>query len=90
MIDGMAYSHVIDSGDLDLIGRWFTEKARRLISADARYNHPVMLHIWPSTSDEQKLMGDWAVTRRFTQDEILTLAEYLTRISADWPSEVPE
>ena len=47
--DDMAYSHAIDSCDLDLIGRWFTEKARLLLSADVRVNHPARIHIWPST-----------------------------------------
>jgi hypothetical protein len=78
----MAYMHVIDSADLDLIGRWFAEKAKLLISA---YNHPVRLHIWPTTPQESKLMGQWAGDRKFTQESILALASYLTNISADWP-----
>jgi hypothetical protein len=81
----MAYMHVIDSSDLELIGRWFAEKAKLLISANATYNHPVRLHIWPVTSQEQKLMADWAGDGKFTQDTILSLASYLTNISADWP-----
>ena len=90
LVDDMAYSHVIDSDDLDLIGRWFAEKAKRLISANTMYNHPVRMHIWPSTREESKLIGGWAAPRKFIQDDILGLAVHLTNISADWPREVEE
>lgn len=85
--DSNAYSHAIDSADLDLIGRWFAEKAKLILSADCRYNHPAQLHIWPSTLDESKLIPEWHQHTRFTQESILSLAEHLTRISADYPHE---
>ena len=46
--DDMCWSHVIDSADYELIGRWLAEKAKLLMSADARYNHPFHVDIWPS------------------------------------------
>ena len=85
LVDDMAYMHAIDSSDLDLIGRWFAEKTKLLISANAAYNYPVRLHIWPTTPQETELMGHWAGDREFTQEAILGLASYLTDISADWP-----
>lgn len=89
MWDGMGYSHQVDSADLDLIGRWFAEKSKLLMSADARFNHPVQLHIWPSNPDECKLIPEWHRHGHMTRDRILGLAEHLTNISAEWPAEAP-
>ena len=83
LIDDINYIHIIDSEDLDLIGRWFAEKVKRLISANVTYNHPVRMHIWPTTVQEHNLIGHWQTSRPFTQENILALAEYLTNISSE-------
>jgi hypothetical protein len=44
----VGYRHTIDSSDYETIGRWLAEKARLLMSADCRINHPAMIDIWPS------------------------------------------
>ena len=89
LVDDNCYSHMIDSTDLELIGRWFAEKAPLFMSANTRVNHPARLHIWPSSYDEGQLIPTYHRERKLTCDSILALAEHLTNISADWPAEVP-
>lgn len=85
--DGNSYAHVIDSADLDLIGRWFAEKAKLIMSANARFNHPAQLHIWPSGLAESDLIPAWHRNKRLTQESVLALAGHLTQISATLPHE---
>lgn len=83
--NGQVYG--ITSRDLDLIGRWFAEMAPLMMSDNTRINHPAPLHIWPQDQEESKLIPDWQTRdRRFTADEILALAEHLTKISASYPA----
>lgn len=78
--DGMGYVYRIDSQDLDLIGRWFAEKAPILISADERYNHPVYLNIYPTNKEEGDLIGVYQMAKPFTIETILELIGHLQGI----------
>lgn len=85
--DCMGYCHAIDSTDLELIGRWFAEKSKIIMSANTQVNHPAPLHIWPSDKAESDLIPVWHRQTQFTQESILALAGYLTQVSAEWPHE---
>ena len=88
--DGVGRAYVINSADFDLIGRWFAEHAKLLLSADARYNHPVQLHVWPDTAEESQLIPVYHRQSKVTQQSILTLAEHLLKVSAEWPTDYEE
>ena len=84
--DDMCWSHVIDSADYDLIGRWLAEKARLLMSADTRYNHPVQVDIWPSGATHA---ADIEVIRQANMpvrsaDGLLEFIKGLLRLSEVW------
>jgi hypothetical protein len=84
--DNLAVSHVIDSADYDLIGRWLAEKARLIMSADARYNHPVKLDIWPSAASaraDEEVMRQADLPIR-SGAALLELVRGLLELSAAW------
>jgi hypothetical protein len=70
--DSDAYRHQIDSNDPETIGRWFSEKAKLLMSADTRWGQ-CRLRIWPSTHAESLTIGQ-GIEAQFTQDGLLYLA----------------
>ena len=82
----MCWSHVIDSADYELIGRWLAEKAKLLMSADARYNHPFHVDIWPSGATHA---ADIEVIRQANMpvrsgDGLLEFIKGLLRLSEVW------
>ena len=84
--DDLAQSHVIDSADYELIGRWLAEKTRMLLSADTRFNHPVQLDIWPSCATHD---ADMEVMRQAnlpvrSGDGLLEFIKGLLRLSEVW------
>ena len=84
--DSMGQAHVIDSADYDLIGRWLSEKAKLMMSADARYNHPVQLDIWPSgasASADAEVMRQASLPAR-SADGLLELVRGLLELSGAW------
>lgn len=76
--DSDCYRHQIDTADPELAGRWFAEKAKLLMSADARWGQ-CKLRIWPSTHDEMKLIGQQEMT--LTQDNLLAFAQHILEVS---------
>jgi hypothetical protein len=72
--------HQIDSFDPELIGRWFAEKAKLLMSADTRWGD-CRMRIWPSTLDEAKTIGNPLNDVLFTQDGLLALADQILQAS---------
>lgn len=84
--DDMCWSHVIDSADYELIGRWLVEKAKILMSADARFNHPVQMDVWPSgatayADGEVMKQGNLPVR---SADGLLEFTKGLLRLSEVW------
>jgi hypothetical protein len=77
--DDNAYRHQIDSADPELIGRWFAEKAKLLMSANAMWGN-CRMRIWPSTNTESKTIGQ-GIEARFTQDSLLSLAGQILEAS---------
>lgn len=57
-IEIQTYNQVFtcDSGDPDLIGRWFAEHAKTLMSANAAMM-PYRVYIWPSSEREQNILS---------------------------------
>jgi hypothetical protein len=76
--DDYAYRHQIDSFDPELIGRWFAEHAKILMSANSTFGN-CRMRIWPSTNEESKLIGHQEI--RMTQDGLLKLAEQILDVS---------
>jgi hypothetical protein len=76
--DGLSLS--IDSHDPKLIGAWFTEHANLLMTADARMQENRLL-IWPRTHEEFGALGAQR-EYRFTQDDLLELAQSILDASA--------
>lgn len=76
--DAMGYRHTIDSGDPELVGRWFVEKALLLMSSNVTVGD-CRLRIWPSTHDEQQLIGTHEAF--LTRDKLRKLAEALLMVS---------
>lgn len=76
--DYVAQRHMIDSTDPELIGRWFTEKATLLMSANAALGD-CRLRIWPTTHTEHEILSGpdrlRQIDYRLTQDSLLELAQ---------------
>ena len=86
LFDELGRPHQIDSADYELIGRWFAEKAKLLMSADTRINHPVRMDIWPSCATHE---ADMEVIRQAhmpirSSDDLLELIKGLLRLSEVW------
>ena len=86
MRDEMRLLHTIDSADYDLIGRWWAEKAKLFMSADARLLHPFQVDIWPSGATHD---ADLEVMRQAnlpvrSGDGLLELIKGLLRLSEVW------
>jgi hypothetical protein len=75
-----AYVFQIDSWDLDLIGQWFAEHAKILMSANARMGD-CRMRIWPSTYDESKLIPEYHREVHLTQDDLLDFAGHILAVS---------
>lgn len=70
--DPVGRTRSITSKNARIIGDWFAEHARELMSADVR--EYTQIRIWPESQDEFKLIGPDPMIR-FTQDGLLYLAE---------------
>jgi len=72
----------ITSTNPTTIGAWFAEMADRLISADARMQD-CRIHVWPQTHEEHDMLRSGNRTEyRFTQDDLLALAQCILDASA--------
>ena len=78
--DDMACMHVIDSDDLQLIGRWFARKAQLLMSANACFGD-CRMRIWPSSHDETNLIPEYHREIRLTQEAMLSFAGSILEVS---------
>jgi hypothetical protein len=76
--DWAGQSHVIDSQDPELVGRWFVEKALRLMAVNAAVGE-CRLRIWPSTREEQAAIGRH--DSLLTGDGLRKLAESILSVS---------
>jgi hypothetical protein len=86
MRDAIGQPHVIDSADYELIGRWWAEKAKLFMSADARLLHPFQVDIWPSGATMQ---ADMEVIKQAnmpvrSSDGLLEFIKGLLRLSEVW------
>jgi hypothetical protein len=77
--DSVMRSHVIGSKNARLIGDWFAEHAALLMSADSR--ELTQIRIWPEDDEEIRIVGGHARNLRFTQDDLLYLAEQILNAS---------
>lgn len=80
IFDADSQAHVISSYDPRIIGDWFAEHARLLITSDTRML-PYKINIWPSTHEEFQAVGSMSLTVNFTQDGLLHLAEAILEAS---------
>lgn len=86
MVDVIGQQHVIDSADYELIGRWWAEKSKLFMSADARVLHPFRVDIWPSGATHA---ADIEVIKQAhlpirSVDGLLEFIKGLLRLSEAW------
>lgn len=83
IIDWVGAPHVITSSDPKLIGQWFAEQAAALMMADCTMQH-CRIEIWPQTHQEHDMLRSGKRDHyRFTQDDLLELAQVILNASAE-------
>ena len=77
--DWMRQRYTIDSGNAVTIGKWAAEQFSKLMTADARLQD-CRIQVWPSSPEEAELIGQ-PPRYKFTQDDLLALAEVILEAS---------
>ena len=80
IVDDMGCPYVVTSRNLKVVGAWFADTVTALMSADARFNHPLRMDIWPQDIDESRLIGEYH-SHTVTQDDLLSLAGSILQAS---------
>lgn len=83
---GEGYTHQITSTNPKTIGAWFAELAPMVMSANALFNHPMPIDVWPMSDEEIKGMLEYD-HRKHGKAAWLELINFLTGLVDTMPDD---
>ena len=79
--DSLGTYYYLTSADPAIIGAWFAEHVPNLMSANAHYNHPLIIDVWPDSEAEYKLHHNARDGHYIGKNGWLSLIEYMQKLA---------